>query len=155
MVNSIPSGKQPTCPHSSQPCRRAFSISLNSRNTRSGSLGSTNIAAIMTGLPLLAEIFSRNSIVVVIPLVSMKTPRPVSLRAPVSSNISCSSARRDGIGIPFSPLCCSKVDVAKPTAPTDNASTRIDFICATSSVVAARVEASSPNTHVRSEECPQ
>ena len=154
-MNSIPSGKQPTWPHSSRPRLRAFSISLNSLKTRSGSLGSTNIAAIMTGLPLLAEICSRNCIVVVIPLVSMKTPRPASLRAPVSSNISYSSARRDGIGIPFSPLCCSRVDVAKPTAPTDSASTRIDFICATSSGVAARVDASSPSTHIRSDECPQ
>jgi hypothetical protein len=76
-----------------------------------------NIAAIMTGRPLRAAMLSSHGTVVVMPLVSMNTPLPTSPSAPVSSISSCSSARRDGIGTPFSPLCCSSVEVAKPTAP--------------------------------------
>jgi hypothetical protein len=36
----------------------------------------------------------------------MKTPRPASPSAPVSAKTSCSSASLDGMGTPFSPLCC-------------------------------------------------
>ena len=142
----MPSGKHPTCPQSSRPRPFASPISSSSRNTRSGSLGSTNIAAIITGRPLRAEISSSQGTELVIPLVNMNTPLPTSPSAPVSSNISCSSASRDGMGIPFSPLCCSSVVVEKPMAPAFIASMTSRFISATSSWVAGREEASSPST---------
>jgi hypothetical protein len=90
----------------------------------------------------------------VMPLVSMKTPRPASPSAPVRASISASSARREGMGIPFSPLCCSRVDVAKPMAPARIASSTSRRISATSAAVAARALASSPSTQVRMEEWP-
>ena len=68
-----------------------------------------------------AAIFSSQGIVEVMPLVSMNTPRPASPSAPVSASISRSSARREGMGMPFSPLCCSSVEVAKPIAPDAHA----------------------------------
>ena len=74
----MPSGKQPTWAHSSRPRVRAASISPSSRNTRVGSPGSTNMAAIITGRPLAAAIDSSHGTVEVMPLVSMKTPRPTS-----------------------------------------------------------------------------
>jgi hypothetical protein len=88
------------------------------------------------------------------PLVSMKTPRPASPRAPVRASISRSSARRDGIGMPFSPLCCSSVDVANPIAPARTASSTIRRISAISGAVAARFVASAPSTQVRTDEWP-
>ena len=88
------------------------------------------------------------------PFVSMKTPRPASPSAPVSASISRSSASRDGIGMPFSPLCCSSVDVAKPIAPARSASSTSRRISAISVSVAARFVASGPSTYVRTEECP-
>ena len=119
-----------------------------------GSPGSTNIAAIITGRPLSAEIFSSQGMVEVMPLVSMNTPRPASPSAPVSASISRSSASRDGMGMPFSPLCCSSVEVAKPMAPARIASSTRRRISTTSAGVAARVLASSPSTQVRTEEWP-
>ena len=80
------------------------------------------------------------------PLVSMKTPRPTSPSAPVSAAISRSSASREGIGMPCSPLCCSSVEVAKPIAPARSASTTIRRISAISASVALRLLASSPST---------
>src|SRR3712207_8433053 len=59
-----------------------------------------------------------------LPFVSMKTPCPRSPIATASGRSSRSSARRDGIGTPCSPLCDSLVEVAKPTAPTAIASDR-------------------------------
>ena len=111
-----------------------------------GSPGSTNIAAIITGRPLAAETFSSHGIVEVMPLVSMNTPRPASPSAPVSAISSRSSARREGIGTPASPLCCSSVEVAKPMAPTRTASSTIRRISAISASVAGRLVASSPST---------
>ena len=142
----MPSGKHPTWAHSSRPRLRAASISESSRNTRVGSPGSTNIAAIITGRPLAAAMDSSHGTVEVMPLVSMKTPRPTSPSAPVSAVISRSSARRDGIGMPFSPLCCSRVEVAKPMAPVRRASTTMRRISAISASVAFRLLASSPST---------
>ena len=104
------------------------------------------MAAIITGRPLPAAMLSSHGIVEVMPLVSMKTPRPASPSAPVRARISRSSASRDGIGIPFSPLCCSSVDVAKPTAPARTASRTMRRISAISASVAARLVASLPRT---------
>ena len=56
--------------------------------------------------------------------------------------------------MPFSPLCCSRVVVEKPMAPAFIASMTIRFISATSPGVATRDEASSPSTHVRTDEWP-
>ena len=142
----MPSGKQPTCAHSSRPRARAWPISPSSRKTRVGSPGSTNIAAIITGRRLSAAMFSSQGMVEVMPLVSMNTPRPASPSAPVSASISRSSASRDGIGMPFSPLCCSSVEVAKPMAPARMASTTMRRISAISAAVASRGLASSPST---------
>ena len=113
-----------------------------------------NIAAMFTGRPLLAAMLSSHGIVEVIPLVSMNTPLPTSPSAPVSSSISCSSASREGIGMPASPLCCSSVEVANPMAPASIASMTRRFISATSASVAARSDASSPSAQVRTDECP-
>ena len=135
----MPSGKQPTWAQSSRPRARAASISPSSLNTRVGSPGSTNIAAIITGRPLAAAIFSSQGTVDVMPLVSMNTPRPASPRAPVSASISRSSARREGMGTPFSPLCCSRVEVAKPMAPARIASSTMRRISPISASVAARL----------------
>ena len=104
------------------------------------------MAAIMTGRPLAPAIFSSQGMVEVMPLVSMKTPRPASPSAPVSASISFSSASREGMGMPFSPLCCSSVEVAKPMAPALTASSTMRFISAISTSVAARLAASSPST---------
>ena len=150
----MPRGKQPTWAHSSRPRPRAPPISASSRNTRSGSFGSMNIAAIITGRPLFAAMLSSHGIVEVMPLVSMNTPLPASPSTPVSSCISCSSASREGIGIPASPLCCSRVEVANPIAPASIASATRRFISATSASVAARSDASSPRAQVLTEECP-
>ena len=112
------------------------------------------MAATITGRPLAAEIFSSHGMVDVMPLVSMKTPRPASPRAPVRASISVSSARREGMGMPFSPLCCSSVEVAKPMAPVRTASSTRRRISATSAAVAVRRLASSPSTQVRMDEWP-
>ena len=74
----MPRGKQPTWAHSSRPRLRAASISPSSRKTRVGSPGSTNIAAIITGRRVAAAMPSSHGTVEVMPLVSMKTPRPTS-----------------------------------------------------------------------------
>jgi hypothetical protein len=104
------------------------------------------MAAIITGRPFRAAIVSSHGTVDVIPLVSMKTPRPASPSAPVRASISRSSARREGMGMPFSPLCCSSVEVAKPMAPARNASATMARISAISASVAARLLASPPST---------
>ena len=62
------------------------------------------------------------------------------------------SARRDGIGVPPSPLCASAVEDAKPTAPAAIASRTRLAIFAISSSVAVRSVASAPITQVRTEE---
>ena len=100
----------------------------------------------LTGRPLRSATLSSQGMVVVMPFVSMNTPLPASPSAPVSSKSSCSSARREGIGMPFSPLCCSSVEVEKPTAPARRPSTTRRFISATSAAVAARFAASSRST---------
>ena len=112
------------------------------------------MAAIITGRPLAAAIFSSHGMVDVMPFVSMNTPRPASPSAPVRASISASSARREGIGMPASPLCCSSVDVANPMAPARTASRTRRRISAISAVVAARFVASAPSTNVRTEEWP-
>ena len=84
----MPSGKQPTWAQSSRLRPRASPISESSLNTRSGSFGSMNIAAIITGRPLCPAMLSSHGTVVVMPLVSMNTPLPASPRAPVSARIS-------------------------------------------------------------------
>ncbi len=56
--------------------------------------------------------------------------------------------------MPFSPLCCSSVEVAKPMAPACTASSTIRRISAISASVAARFVASAPRTNVRTDECP-
>ncbi len=104
------------------------------------------MAAIMTGRPLARAIFSSHGMVDVMPLVSMKMPRPASPKAPVRASISFSSASRDGMGMPFSPLCCSRVEVAKPMAPAFTASSTMRLISAISASVAVRLAASSPST---------
>ena len=109
----------------------------------------------MTGRPLRRAISSSQGTLLVMPLVSMNTPLPFSPNVPVNSIISCSSAKREGIGVPLIPLCCSSVEVAKPIAPASIASPTICFILATSPGVAARFIASSPITFTRTEECPQ
>jgi hypothetical protein len=101
----------------------------------------------VNSIPTLAAArVSSHGIVDVMPLVSMNTPRPASPRAPVSARISRSSARRDGIGIPFSPLCCSAVEVANPMAPAAMASRTSRRISAISASVAARRLACSRST---------
>jgi hypothetical protein len=104
------------------------------------------MAAIITGRPFRAAIDSSHGMVEVMPFVSMNTPRPASPRAPVSANNSLSSARREGIGMPFSPLCCSRVEVAKPIAPACSASRVRRRISRISASVAARLVASGPRT---------
>jgi hypothetical protein len=94
----------------------------------------------------IAGIVSSQGMVDVMPLVSMNTPRSASPRAPVSASISASSASREGMGMPASPLCCSAVEVAKPMAPARTASSTIRFISAISAGVAARLVASAPRT---------
>jgi len=74
--------------------------------------------------------------------------------ARTSARNSRSSASRDGIGVPPSPLCASAVEEAKPTAPAAIASRTRLAILAISSSVAARLVASSPITKVRIAECP-
>src|SRR6267378_4570958 len=56
------------------------------------------------------------------PLVSMKTPRPASLSETTRARSSFSSARREGIGTPPSPLWAGEVLVEKPIAPARIAS---------------------------------
>ena len=51
------------------------------------------------------------------PFVSMNIPLPLDAILFINEVISELSAKRDGIGIPFSPLWPSKVDVANPIAP--------------------------------------
>ena len=104
------------------------------------------MAAIITGRRVAAAMPSSHGTVEVMPLVSMNTPRPTSPSAPVRAAISRSSASREGIGMPCSPLCCSRVEVAKPIAPTRSASTTIRRISAISASVAVRRLASSPST---------
>ena len=60
--------------------------------------------------------------------------------------ISLSSANLEGIGTPFSPLCPSKVDVAKPNPPLIIDSFTIACISNISESVAFLVKASSPIT---------
>jgi hypothetical protein len=122
--------------------------------TRVGSPGSTNMAAIITGRTLRAATSSSHGIDEVMPLVSMKTPRPASPRAPVRAKSSSGPASREGIGVPFSPLCCSRVEVAKPIAPARTASRTMRRISAISAAVAARFVASAPSTYVRTDEWP-
>ncbi len=76
----------------------------------------------------------------------MNTPRPESPIAMTSASSSRSSASRDGIGSPPSPLCAGDVLVAKPTAPACIASRTIDCIASISAPVAARLAASLPMT---------
>ena len=71
-----------------------------------------------------------------------------------SARSSLSSARRDGIGVPPSPLCASAVEEAKPTAPAAIDSRTSVAIFAISSSVAVRSVASSPITKVRIAEWP-
>ena len=80
------------------------------------------------------------------PLVSMNTPRPASRRQPTSARSSASSARREGIGLPPSPLCAGEVLVEKPIAPACIASRISARIATISSRVAARSVAASPIT---------
>ena len=63
-----------------------------------------------------------------------------------SAVISRSSASRDGIGKPPSPLCAGLVLLAKPTAPCAIASVTSAAICAISASVATRRAASAPIT---------
>ena len=72
----------------------------------------------------------------------MKIPRPSAPIALTSARSSRSSARREGIGMPFSPLCGSLVEVAKPTAPSAIASRTSAAIAAISASVATRRAAS-------------
>ena len=72
----------------------------------------------------------------------------------MSASISRSSASRDGIGMPFSPLCCSSVDVAKPMAPARTASSTMPLHLGDLGSVAARLLAWSPSTQVRTDEWP-
>ncbi len=83
----------------------------------------------------------------------MKTPR-LSRSVPVSAKSSASSASRDGIGMPPSPLCAGDVDVAKPIAPACMPSATSARIASTSAAVAVRRAASSRMTNVRTDECP-
>ena len=66
--------------------------------------------------------------------------------ASTSAMCSASSARREGIGTPPSPLCAGLVVLAKPTAPAAIASRTSAAICAISPAVASRRAASSPIT---------
>src|SRR6185369_1775036 len=50
--------------------------------------------------------------------------------------------------MPFSPLCCSSVEVANPMAPARTASSTSRRISAISGAVAARLVASAPSTYV-------
>ncbi len=72
----------------------------------------------------------------------------------MSAKSSASSASRDGIGMPPSPLCAGEVEVANPIAPACMPATTMARICAISSGVAARRGASSRITNVRTPECP-
>ena len=76
----------------------------------------------------------------------MKTPPPASPIAPTSAVSSRSSARREGIGRPPSPLCAGLVELAKPTAPARIASRTSACMHAISSSLAARRAASAPIT---------
>ncbi len=140
------SGQHDTWPMSLRP--RAFARAMASRspNTAFGLTLLCSSAATITGLPLLVASDSRNVMRVWLPLVSMYTPRPDSPIASTSAAISRSSARRDGIGRPPSPLCAGLVLLANPTAPERMASRTIACICAISSSDAARVDASAPIT---------
>ena len=135
---------------------RAFAALMASRsaNTAPPLLLLCSNAATITGRPLLAASDSRNGMRVSPLLVSMYTPRPPSAIALTSAAISLSSARREGIGNPPSPLCAGLVLLEKPTAPARIASRTTVHICATSSGVAARRVACSPITQVRTDEWP-
>ncbi len=80
------------------------------------------------------------------PLVSMKTPRPASLSETTRARSSLSSARREGIGTPASPLWAGEVLVEKPIAPARIASSTRARISAISASVATRCVAASPIT---------
>ena len=56
--------------------------------------------------------------------------------------------------MPFSPLCCSRVEVANPMAPAWSAWSTSRRISAISASVAARLVASAPSTYVRTDEWP-
>ena len=107
-----------------------------------------------TGRPVSAAMLSSRSTVMLGPTVSWKMPRPSSPSTPTSARISSSSASREGIGTPPSPLWLIEVEVAKPMAPASIASFTIPRMVAISSPVAARSEASAPSTVVRTAEWP-
>ena len=65
-----------------------------------------------------------------------------------------SSASREGIGRPPSPLCAGLVLLAKPTAPCAIASRTIACICAISLGGGRAPAASPPMTQVRTDEWP-
>ena len=111
-------------------------------------------AATTKGRPARAANSSIQGTGVLPALVIMSTPRPTSRRLPHSACISASSASRDGMGMPFSPLCWWDVVVEKPQAPALSASTTMPRIASISSGLAARLGASCPSTKVRTEECP-
>ena len=105
-----------------------------------------------TGRPVSAAMLSSRSTVMLGPTVSWKMPRPSSPSTPTRARISSSSASREGIGTPPSPLWLIEVEVAKPMAPASIASFTIPRMVAISSSVAARSEASAPSTVVRTAE---
>ena len=107
-----------------------------------------------TGRPVSAAMLSSRSTVMLGPTVSWKMPRPSSPSTPTRARISSSSASREGIGTPPSPLWLIEVEVAKPMAPASIASFTIPRMVAISSSVAARSEASAPSTVVRTAEWP-
>jgi len=62
-------------------------------------------AAITNGRPARAARSSTQATGVVPALVIISTPRPTARRLPHNACISASSASREGIGMPRSPLC--------------------------------------------------
>jgi hypothetical protein len=148
------SGQQDTAPTSLRPRALACAIASSSLNTAFGLVLLCSRAAMITGRPERAESSSRKSIFVWPPLVSMNTPLPDSLSVPTRVRSSSSSASREGMGMPPSPLCAGEVLVANPIAPACMASCRRRFISCTSAGVATRLGASSPITQVRNDEWP-